>query len=742
VKAVLWAAMALILGACSKQPTPGPAQEKKQEQGSAGAIDQARLLAADQAPGDWLTSGRDFGKSHFSPLTGLSRENVSRLGFAWQIATGTNRGLEATPIVVDGVMYTSGSTGLAYAVRADTGESIWTFDPHSDGQVARYACCDEVNRGVAVWQGMVYVASLDGRLFALDAATGKQQWVADTIITKDRGYTSTGAPEVAGNVVVIGNAGADYDARGYVSAYELKTGKLAWRFFIVPHDPALGPQENPELDMALKTWDPKSRWDVGGGGTAWGSMVYDPQLNLLYVGTGNAALFNWHERSPSGGDNLFLCSILAINPDTGRLVWHYQETPRDSWDYTAVQPMVLSDLNVDGRMRKVLLHAPKNGFFYVLDRATGELLRANQFIPLNWATHVDLKTGKPVIDNAAADYSYATGPKFVVPSGMGGHSWNPMAYDASKGIMYVPTIEGGAVTWDATNGHDYRPRMGNTGNSILFGDLLLMDPAVLQEPARSALREVQKSGRAQSYSVLKAIDPVTGDVKWERRTKDWWDRAGVLATASGLLFQGDDRGYFRVLNADNGDVLKEIEVGTSIMAGPMTYTVKGVQYVAVMAAWGGGGWFAPHPTSAAIKRGNQGRIIAFRLDGGAVPLPPELGEPPPMSEPPKQTANAETIARGMKLFRGSCGMCHANQPHGITPDLRRMSASTHEAFQAIVHDGALRSRGMPQWDDVFSKEDVDTIHAYLIDEAWKAYGAQQSGKPAQRGSAAPAQMAH
>jgi quinohemoprotein ethanol dehydrogenase len=589
---------------------------------------------------------------------------------------------------------------------------------------------------------MVYVASLDGRLFALDAATGKQQWVVDTIVTKDRGYTSTGAPEVAGNVVVIGNAGADYDARGYISAYDLKTGKLAWRFFTVPHDPASGPQEHPELEVALKTWDPKSRWDVGGGGTAWGSMVYDPQLNLLYVGTGNAALFNWHERSPSGGDNLFLCSILAINPDTGRLVWHYQETPRDSWDYTAVQPIVLSDLNIAGRVRKVLLHAPKNGFFYVLDRASGELLRANKYIPLNWATHVDMKTGKPVIDNAAADYSNATRPKFVVPSGMGGHSWNPMAYDASKSIMYVPAIEGGAVTWDATNGHEYRPRMGNTGNSILFGDLLLMDPALLQEPMRSALREVQKSGGAQSYSVLKAIDPITGNVKWERRSKDWWDRAGVLATASGLLFRGDDQGYFRVLDADNGNVLKEIEVGTSIMAAPMTYTVKGVQYVAVMAAWGGGGWFAPHPTSAAVKRGNQGRIVAFRLDGGAVPVPPELQDPAPMSEPPRQTANAETIARGKRLFRGSCGMCHANQPHGITPDLRRMSANTHAAFQAIVHDGALRSRGMPQWDDVFSKDDVDAIHAYLIDEAWKAYRAQQSGKPAERGRAAPAQMAH
>jgi quinohemoprotein ethanol dehydrogenase len=284
--------------------------------------------------------------------------------------------------------------------------------------------------------------------------------------------------------------------------------------------------------------------------------------------------------------------------------------------------------------------------------------------------------------------------------------------------------------------------MANAGNSILFGDMLFMDPALLQEPMRSALREVQASKRAQSYSVMKAFDPVTGSVRWERRSPDWWDRAGILATASGLLFQGDDRGFFRVIDADTGTVIKEIEVGTSIMAAPMTYTVKGVQYVAVMAAWGGGGWFAPHATSAAVKRGNQGRIIAFRLDGGAVPIPATLEDPPPMTEPPSQTAHADTVARGARLFRGSCSFCHANQPHGMTPDLRRMSADTHRAFQSIVHDGALRFRGMPQWDDVFSKEDVDAIHAYLIDEAWKVYRAQQGGKPAESGPVAPAQLAH
>ncbi|MEP7353965.1 MAG: PQQ-binding-like beta-propeller repeat protein, partial [Acidobacteriota bacterium] len=277
-----------------------------------GAINRERLLRADKEPGEWLTTGRDFGHTHHSALTDINQQTASRVGFAWEYQTGTTRGMEATPIVVDGVMYTSGPTGRVYALHADTGKEIWKFDPQSDGQVNRWACCDEVNRGVAVWDGMVYVAALDGRMFGLDAGTGKVIWTADTVVDHNKGYTSTGRPEVAGNVVVIGNGGADYDARGYASAYDIKTGKLKWRFFMVPRDPKLGPQENKDVEqIALPTWDPNSRWDVGGGGTPWGPMVYDPELNLLYLGSGNAALFNWHERSPSGGDNLFLCSLLA-----------------------------------------------------------------------------------------------------------------------------------------------------------------------------------------------------------------------------------------------------------------------------------------------------------------------------------------------------------------------------------------------------------------------------------------------
>ena len=733
----LWLPLAL-LGACSGEtpsdssataPASGDGARVSTAEKRYGNVTRERLLNADNEPEQWMTHGRDFGKSHYSPLDQINRDNVHRLGFAWDYQMGTSRGQEATPIIVDGVLYTSGTTGRVYALDAATGEEIWKFDPESDGQVNRYTCCDEVNRGIAVWEGMVYVASLDGRLFGLDAATGDVVWEVDTIIYKDRAYTSSGAPEVAGDVVVIGNAGADYDARGYISAYDLKTGEFAWRFFIVPGDPANG-YEHPEMEMAAATWDPNSRWDIGGGGTAWNGMVYDPELNLLYVGTGNAALFNWRERSPSGGDNLFLASILAINPDTGRLVWHYQQVPRESWDYTATQPMILADMEIDGVVRKVLMQAPKAGFFYILDRETGELLSADPYVPLNWATHVDLATGRPAIDEDAVDY---TGGRaiFVEPSGMGGHSWNPMAYSPLTGLVYIPAIEGGAVAYDPTDGHEYRPKQGNAGWSVLFGNMLLQDPDTYQEPLRSKLREVQAAGKHTSRAALKAFDPATGEVRWEHESVGYWDRSGVLATAGGLVFQGADTGHFRAFDAETGEVLVELEVGTSIMAGPATYMVDGVQYIAVVAGWGGGGWFAPHPTSAVIRYGNANRVIAFRLDGGDVPLPPTVDEIGPIPEPPvPRTGTPETIQEGARLFAQSCSICHANVDHGLTPDLRRMDAATHASFKAIVLFGARRYQGMPQWDDVLNEEQTEAIHAYLIDLAWNAYEAQRESETA------------
>lgn len=721
---------AVILNGCSSESNDIDSSSEQFQISSYGNITRERLLNADSEPEQWMTEGRDFGKSHHSPLDQINLENIDNLGFAWEYKTDTHRGMEANPIVVDGVLYTSGTTGRVYALNAVTGEELWYFNPESDGQVNRYTCCDEVNRGISVWEGMVYVASLDGRLFGLDAETGEVLWEEDTFIYKDRAYTSSGAPEVAGDVVVIGNAGADYDARGYVSAYDLKTGEFKWRFFIVPGDPELG-FEHPELEMAAQTWDPDSRWDVGGGGTVWNGMVYDPELDLIYIGTGNAALFNWHERSPAGGDNLFLCSIIAIDPKTGRMVWHYQQVPRESWDYTATQPMILTEMEFDGVMREVIMQAPKAGFFYILDRATGELLSADPYVPVNWATHVDLETGRPQI-NPAVDYTNA--PVFVLPSGMGGHAWNPMAWNPDKQIVYIPAIEGGAMTFDPTDGHEYRPKQTNSGNSTLFGDMMTMSPDFLTEPMSSALREVQAAGQAESRAALKAFNPATGELAWEVENEGWWDRAGVLSTSGGLVFQGTDSGFLRAYDQATGERVLNLKIGSSIIAAPVTYEVEGVQYIAFLTGWGGGGWFQPHSTSAVIQHGNQGRIIALKLEGGEVPIPPLVSDIEPIPEPPvENVASVETIALGQQLFSRSCSICHANSDIGLTPDLRRMSEEVHLGFKGIVLYGARRYRGMPQWDDVLNEEEADAIHAFLIDLAWNSYEAQENDEEYETG---------
>ena len=407
-----------------------------------GWVDQQRLTEADREPENWFTGGRDQNFSYYSPLTDIGPTNVGTLGFAWQYRLDTMRGQEATPIVVDGRMFIAGNWGRVYVLDAATGKQIWTFDPNVDGQIMRNACCDAVNRGLALWRGMVFVAALDGRLFALDAGTGKVKWVADTIVKNGFPYSVTGAPYIAGDVVVIGNGGADFGSRGYVSAYNTKTGKLAWRFWVVPHDPALGPQESPALERAVATWDPRSDWKSGGGGNAWDGMAYDPASNLVFIGTGNGAPWDWRHRSPGGGDHLYLSSIVALDAATGELKWHYQTTPGENWDYTAVQKLVLADLTIDGRVRKVVMQAPKNGFLYVLDRATGKPISVNPIVFQNWARGIDGVTGRP-LPSPAGDYDRAA--RLVYPWTGGAHNWQPMSFSPRTGLVYIPAMQHGQI---------------------------------------------------------------------------------------------------------------------------------------------------------------------------------------------------------------------------------------------------------------------------------------------------------
>ena len=681
----------------------------------------------------WPVNGGDSGKTRHSGLEEIDRENVGRLGLAWMAELGTRRVLEATPLVVGGVMYTSGVAGRVYALDAATGQERWRFEPPVDMQVNRVVCCDMANRGVAMADDKVFVAALDGWLYALDATTGEVAWKADTIVDRDRGYSSTGAPEVAGGMVVIGNAGAEYDTRGYVSAFDLATGALAWRFWIVPRDPALGPQDHPDLEAALATWDPDSRWDLGLGGTAWDAIHFDPETGYVLVGTGNGGPYHWLKRSPEGGDQLYLGSLLALDARTGELAWHYQETPRDSWDFTSTAPMILTRLDIDGEPRPVVIHAPKNGFMYLLDRRDGTLLRANPIVRTNWASAVDLESGRPRMHPETSDYF--TGPKIVFPASPGARNWHPPSFDAATGLYYAAVLDMANVLF-MTPGHKPRQaRAINADASLIFSpDLEAVLPA-LPPPIRTAIEALPEFAEVQRLpyrSELRAIDPLTGETRWAAPMRGWQDRAGVLTTAGGLVFQGSVDGTFRAFDSRTGALLTAIDTGTSILAAPMTYRLDGVQYVAVMAAWGGGGYpFVPR-YAAAYERRNTGRILAFRLDGGEVPRPPEL---PPLEVAPEAPDQAPgvtpaTIAQGQGLFFSHCVICHSNQHRSITPDLRRMPAATHAGFQQIVRGGALVPLGMPRWDDVLGEAEVAAIHAYLIDAQARVHAEEQARQAA------------
>ncbi len=653
-------------------------------------VDGARI--ANPEPGSWPSHGRSYFEQRFSPLASIDQGNVAELGPAWSYLTKTRRGLEATPLVVDGVLYATGSWSRVYALDARSGRELWTYDPRVPGRKGRDACCDVVNRGVALWNGRVYLGALDGRLIALDAATGLPVWETQTV-DPTLPYTITGAPRVVKGKVVIGNGGGEFGVRGYFSAYDADTGQLVWRFYTVPGDPAR-PPEHAELERAAATWSPDSMWEAGLGGTVWDSFAFDPALDLLYVGVGNSTPYNRRVRSPGGGDNLFLASILAVDPDTGRLAWHYQTTPGENWDYTATQHMILADLEIAGRPRKVLMQAPKNGFFYVLDRASGELISAEPYVEMNWASHVDPASGRPVETGLA---EWADEPALVMPGPAGGHNWHPMAYSPQTGLVYIPTLDS-VYPFIADSGFSFRPGAFNTGED--YGEV---------SDYAAGLPTVSFCNPAH----LTAWDPVRQRQAWRVNHSNPVN-AGVLATAGGLVFQGTGDGRLVAYAAESGESLWESPVGIAIMAAPVSYELDGEQYIAVLAGVGGS-------TGLNFTRFdylNEGRIVAWKL-GGEAALPPVRPRPAPSPEPPPLEAEAQTVLRGARLYAENCLRCHGMHAvsGGLLPDLRHSDRSVHARFADIVLGGVLEPKGMASFADLLTPAEVEAIHAYVIARA-------------------------
>jgi quinohemoprotein ethanol dehydrogenase len=676
--------------------TQGSAEEPNNR---IGLIDDARINNHNKEPGNWLAHGRTYEEQRFSPLTQINRDTVQQLGLAWYRDMGTNRTQEATPIVVDGVMFLTSAWSKVFAIKATTGEPLWQYDPKVPGEWGRRACCDVVNRGVAVYNGRVYVGSLDGRLIALDATTGEELWQVDTLIDRERFYTITGAPRVANGKVYIGNGGAEFGVRGYVTAYDAKTGEQAWRFFTVPGDPNQ-PFEHPELEMAAATWKGGKWWEYGGGGTVWNSIVYDPDFNHLYIGVGNGAPWTRVIRSPGGGDNLFLSSIVALDADTGKMKWYYQTTPGDNWDYTATQDIALADWNIDGKQRKVLLQAPKNGFFYVLDRADGQLLRAHPYSAVTWATHVDMQTGRPV-ENPELDYLKKA--KWVLPGSSGAHNWQAMSVDVDAGVVYIPTqitplIFGMADEWKKTGAYQRNP--GRWNNGLDLGGL-----------AKLFLDNIADAPEAGGY--LKAFDPITGEDKWAVKNAYYWN-GGVLATAGGLVFQGDSQGMVNAYDKTTGERLWQFNTSTSMLAPPVTFEIDSVQYVSILTGGGGADLFGGEVPTASTKYGNFGRLLVFKI-GGKEKLPAPTVRDRQIPELPALDVADTEIEKGERFYGNFCAACHGlfARSGGSIPDLRLIDPGRRELFKQIVLEGLFASRGMASFSDVLSEQDVQLIDQYI-----------------------------
>jgi quinohemoprotein ethanol dehydrogenase len=661
---------------------------------------------------NWDAYGRDSTEQRFSPIEEINTSNVTKLGLTAAYEMRDGRGVEATPLEVDGTLYVTSAWSIVYALDAVTGKERWVFEPKVDRAVGVKACCDAVNRGVAYADGKVFVAALDGRLIAIDAKTGAQLWSTQTIDDPNGNYVITGAPRVARGLVFIGNSGADLGVRGYMGAYDAATGKQVWRFYTVPGDPAKGPDgaaSDSIMPQMRKTWTGKF-WTQGGGGTVWDSITYDEALDRIYIGVGNGSPWNQQIRSPQGGDNWLLASIVALDRRTGRYLWHYQTTPGDTWDSTATASIILTNITVEGKPHRVLMQAPKNGFFYVIDRDTGKLLSAKNIVPMaktadtpkgapiSWAYGVDMKTGRPM-ENPEARYLDGK-TALVHPTGMGAHTWQPMAYSPQTGLAYIPAQDFAA---SFTHDPNYRP----TANARASG--LVSSGAI---PKDAKLR-TSFAGRVNARLI--AWNPATQKEAWSV-PHGFAGNGGVLATAGGLVFQSAATGVFSAYDAATGERIWNFDAQATAQGGPITYRIGGTQYIAIAIGNGGSHWLAGGLTSPQRKGPPTGRVLIFKLGGSAayahvdttladIPIFPDIAFSP------------EQIDRGARKYATFCAACHGFGAISgqVTPDLRRSSTLTN--FHAIVKGGALLQNGMPKFGDELPDADVEAIRAFIIDEA-------------------------
>ena len=684
--------LAASLVACQRSPAPAPVQQ------AAAQVTAERLTKAESEPAQWMTYNGSYSEQRFSRLSAINAGNIKSLGLAWSADYDTNLQQAGAPLFIDGVLYVSTAWSKVYAYDARSGKQLWQYDPKVPGEWAAKVCCGLVNRGLAAWEGKIYVGTLDGRLVALDAATGKEAWSTLTFDAAKKDdplyrYSITMAPRVAKGKVIIGASGGEFSVRGWIAAFDASTGKEAWRFHTVPGNPADG-FENEAMKTAAATWSGEW-WKLGGGGTVWDAAVYDPTTNLLYFGTGNGTPWNQTYRDPKGGDNLYLASIIALNVDTGEYVWHYQTTPADTWDYDAVSPMMTADIAIDGQQRHVLIQPSKNGFYYVLDAASGKLLNATPFTTVNWAKGVDLKTGRPLVVPAAR---YEKNAFNLRPGVQGGHGWHANAYSPDTGLIYVATQD---AAFPMVPDAKFTPSTVGYNLGLDF-----------TAPMTYYQKNPKEKGGFVGY--LQAMDPATGKQLW-RTKENQGPTGGALATAGGLVFQGaGSDSELRAYDAKSGEQLWSFAAQTAVLAPPISYELDGKQYVAVSV--GGavpGGYYAP----------NYSRLLVFGLEGKAS-LPPVIAYTPPPLDPPASTASAEVIAAGHEAYGKYCAACHGQngQTRGSTfPNLMLSPLlKSQDGFNQVVLQGVRSARGMASFAAVLQPQDAVALREYVISIANEA----------------------
>ncbi len=639
---------------------------------------------------NWLTHGLDFQETRHSKLDAIDATNVGELGLAWATSLESRRGVEATPIVVDGVMYVTASWSVVHALDARTGEEIWRYDPEVPREHASKGCCDVVNRGVALHEGVVYVGAFDGNLHAIDAVTGERKWMVDTIENRDMAYTITGAPRVYKGNVIIGNGGAEYGVRGYITAYDAETGDEKWRWYSVPGDPSK-PFENESMEKAAETWDASvPYWEAGGGGTMWDSMAYDPELDLMYVGTGNGSPWNANLRSPAGGDNLYLASVVALNPDTGEYVCHYQETPGDSWDYTSTQHIILADLEIEGEERKVFLHAPKNGFFYVVDRTDCSFISAEKFVEVTWAEGYDAD-GRP-IENPAARSREDSWEQ--VPSAYGAHNWHPMSFNPQTGLVYIPA-QGVPLVQQHDPEWSFNEHLPGRAHSNLGWNLGYLFNTT--------------APTATPFGHLLAWDPVAQKEVWRAEHVSPWN-GGTLTTAGNLVFQGTADGRFIAYNAATGEMLWQTPVGSGVVAAPVTYMIDEEQYVSVAVGWGGVYGLSQRATDTI----GPGKVYTFKAGGTA--SMPQMVENDPAELVEGVAYSPDDIAPGGALYVSNCLFCHGVpgvNNGGNIPNLSFSDAAMLEGAPELLLSGAFVEGGMPTFEGKLTEAEIKQIVAFI-----------------------------